>query len=71
MKQNKPVEIILSVILILGALNYGIWGATQLFGLTGINLIGTIFGAGANAWAYLVLGIVGVIDGIILFVDKD
>jgi len=71
MRQIKPAEWILSIILFLGALNYGIWGFTQLFSTTGINLIGTWFGSAANPWAYLIIGIVGIVDAIIIFVDKD
>lgn len=70
MRQIKPLEWILSIILFLGALNYGIWGLTQLTG-TGFNAIGTLFGSSANAWAYLIIGIVGIINAIIVFVDKD
>lgn len=70
MRQIKPLEWILSIILFLGALNYGIWGFTELTG-TGVNLIGTWFGSGANPWAYLIIGIVGIINAIIVFVDKD
>lgn len=71
MKQLKGVEWILSIILFLGALNYGIWGFTQLFTASGFNAIGTWFGSAANPWAYLIIGIVGIIDAIIIFVDKD
>lgn len=70
MKQIKPLEWFFSIILFLGALNYGIWGFTELIG-TGTNIIGNLFGSQANPWAYLVIGIVGIINAIIVFVDKD
>ena len=59
--------------------NYPIPGSFELWYLginpayleTGLNLIGTLFGSSANAWAYLIIGIVGIINAIIVFVDKD
>ena len=60
----------LSIVLIMiGALNWGILGITMLFG-AGFNLVGTIFGAVLSPWVYTLVG-VGFIIGFIRLLPRN
>lgn len=57
------------VLVLIGALNWGILGVTMLLG-TGFNLVGAIFGAMFTPWIYTLVGVGFVISLIRLLAKK-
>ncbi len=72
MAEHKPLCWVVSILMIVGGLNWGLMGLGMLLGNGGWNIVGMIFGSGTlAAIIYLLVGVAAVMTLVMMCKCKD